>query len=83
MGSRSREALDAAGRVLARRGDGIYRRDEYAKLGATAILDLPSGARLESGIVGQYIDDGMNYTFLINFTWGQAFKIDFLEPRQE
>lgn len=42
---------------LADRGDPLYGLDNYAQLGAAALLNLPSGLLLEAGFVLQYTDD--------------------------
>ena len=60
-------------------------QEKYAQLGAMAIYSLPAGLRIETCIVGQFNNDGVddvsNYTFQINFTWGEAFVPNFLRPR--
>jgi hypothetical protein len=70
---------------LASRGDPLYGLDKYGQLGAVAIYSLPAGLRIETGIVGQYNDENgdelLNYTYQINFTWGEAFAMSFLKPR--
>lgn len=72
---------------LARRGDPLYGLDKYAQLGAVAIYSLAAGLRIETGIVGQYNtdadndDDLLNYSFQINFIWGEGFAQKFLSPR--
>jgi hypothetical protein len=67
--------------LLARRGDPLYGLDRYGQLGGAVLFTLPAGIRIETGIVGQYTDDLVNYTFAVNFAWGQAFVMNFLRPR--
>lgn len=56
--------------------------DEYGQLGATAVFELIAGLRIEAGIVAQFTAGRSNYTYRVNFAWGQPFSLSFLEPRQ-
>ena len=67
--------------LVARRGDPLYGLDDYSQLGATAVFELGGGLAIETGAVGQLTDDELNYTYMVNFTWGRAFALSFLKPR--
>jgi hypothetical protein len=67
--------------ILAERGDPLYWFSDYAQLGLSAVWKLPAGLRIEAGIVGQWNDGIFNNTYLLAFSWGQAFRVPFLEPR--
>jgi hypothetical protein len=67
--------------ILARRGDPLYWFPDYGQLGLSAVWKLPAGLRIEAGVVGQWTEGNFNNTYLLAFTWGQGFRLDFLEPR--
>lgn len=63
------------------RGDPLYKFNEYSQIGFKSLYTHASGFSLEAGIVGQYAGNLFNYTFMVNFIWGQAFKFKRLAPR--
>jgi hypothetical protein len=68
--------------LLAERGDPLYWFPDYGQLGLSAVWILPAGLRIEAGVVGQWNEGTFNNTYLLAFTWGQGFRLDFLEPRR-
>jgi hypothetical protein len=63
------------------RGDPLYQIDQYSQIGLKSLYAHASGFSLETGIVGQYAENLFNYTFMVNFIWGQAFRFQGLTPR--
>lgn len=58
---------------LGERGDPLYRLDRYAQLGGSLLFRPLPGLGIETGILGQWTDSELNYTYSVNFVWGQAF----------
>ncbi len=57
----------------AERGDPLYRIDDYIQLGGSLVFRPLRGLGIETGILGQWTDDELNYTYTVNFVWGQGF----------
>jgi hypothetical protein len=58
---------------LGERGDPLYGRDRYAQLGGSLLFRPLPGLGVETGILGRWTDAELNFTYAINFVWGQAF----------
>jgi hypothetical protein len=67
--------------LLARRGDPLYRLDRYGQVGGVALFEVVDDLCIETSAVAQLTEDSFNYTFMLNFIWGHAFTVDFLQPR--
>ncbi len=59
--------------LLDERGDPLYRLDRYAQLGGSLLFHPLPGLGIETGILGQWTDDELNFSYTVNFVWGQAF----------
>ena len=59
----------------ARLGDPLYALDDYGQLALAALFDVANDLRIEIGIAAQWTDDRLNYTFVVTFAWGRAFRL--------
>ncbi len=66
--------------LLQERGDPLYRIDRYAQLGGSLLFRPLPGLGIETGILGQWTDDELNFTYTVNFVWGQAFATPLRRP---
>lgn len=57
----------------AERGDPLYLIDDYIQLGGSLLFRPLPGLGIETGILGQWTDDELNFTYTVNFVWGQGF----------
>ncbi len=61
--------------LQADRGDPLYGLDDYAQVGVAALFDVAADLRIETAIVGQYGENELINTYLVNFVWGGNFPI--------
>ncbi len=59
--------------LVLERGDPLYQLEDYAQLGGTLVFQPLRGLAIETGILGQWTDDELNFTYRVNFMWGEAF----------
>lgn len=69
--------------LILERGDPLYQLDEYAQLGGTLVFHPARGLAVETGILGQWTDDELNFTYRVNFMWGEAFATPLRARRVE
>jgi len=55
------------------RGDPLYTLEDYAQLGGSLVFQPVRGLAIETAILGQWTDDELNFTYRVNFRWGEAF----------
>lgn len=55
------------------RGDPLYTLDKYIQLGGSLQFHPVQGLAIETGILGQWTDSELNFTYQVNFVWGEVF----------
>ncbi len=68
--------------LVLERGDPLYMLDEYAQLGGTLVFNPARGLAIETGILGQWTDDELNFTYRVNFMWGEVFATPLRRNRE-
>jgi hypothetical protein len=63
----------AGSKFLGERGDPLYYLGRYIQLGGSLLFSPLPGLGIETGILGQWTDAELNFTYVVNFVWGEAF----------